>query len=79
MYPDDNGDMVYGGIDVSVAQYIADYTGKTLQTENMAFDYLLASPPEGRFRHRHRRDGSDRRAQGKPPISPTPTTPTIRL
>ena len=43
MYPDDNGDMVYGGIDVSVAQYIADYTGKTLQTENMAFDYLLAS------------------------------------
>ena len=49
MYPDDNGDMVYGGIDVSVAQYIADYTGKTLQTENMAFDYLLASLQKGDF------------------------------
>ena len=24
MYPDENGDMVYGGIDVEVAQYIAD-------------------------------------------------------
>ena len=43
MYPDDNGDMVYGGIDV------ADYTGKTLQTENMAFDYLLASLQKGDF------------------------------
>ena len=36
MYPDDNGDMVYGGIDVSVAQYIA-------------FDYLLASLQKGDF------------------------------
>ena len=32
MYPDDNGDMVYG-----------------LQTENMAFDYLLASLQKGDF------------------------------
>ena len=29
--------------------YIADYTGKTLQTENMAFDYLLASLQKGDF------------------------------
>ena len=31
MYPDENGDMVYGGIDVSVAKYIAEYTGKELK------------------------------------------------
>ena len=49
MYPDDNGDLVYGGIDVSVAQYIADYTGKELQVENMGFDYLLASLQKGDF------------------------------
>lgn len=49
MYPDENGDLVYGGIDVSVAQYIADYTGKELQVENMGFDYLLASLQKGDF------------------------------
>ena len=49
MYPDDNGDLVYGGIDVSVAQYIADYTGKELKIENMGFDYLLASLQKGDF------------------------------
>ena len=27
MYPDESGNMVYGGIDVMVAQYIADYLG----------------------------------------------------
>ena len=49
MYPDENGDLVYGGVDVSVAQYIADYTGKELQIENMGFDYLLASLQKGDF------------------------------
>ena len=49
MYPDDNGDLVYGGIDVSVAQYIADYTGKELKVENMGFDYLLVSLTKGDF------------------------------
>ena len=41
MYPNDDGDMVYGGIDVSTAQYIADYMGVELQTENMSFNNLL--------------------------------------
>ena len=49
MYPDDNGDLVYGGIDISVGQYIADYMGKELQVENMGFDYLLASLQKGDF------------------------------
>ena len=41
MYPDESGEMVYGGIDVSVAQYVADEMGLTLQVENMSFDNLL--------------------------------------
>jgi len=49
MYPDDKGELQYAGIDVSVAQYIADHTGKELQIENMAFDYLLASLQKGEF------------------------------
>ena len=49
MYPDESGEMVYGGIDVSVAQYIADDMGKELQVENMAFDYLLASLAKGDY------------------------------
>ena len=49
MYPDDSGELVYGGIDVSVAQYIADYTGKELKVENMGFEYLLASLQKGDF------------------------------
>ena len=49
MYPDDNGDLIYGGIDVQVAQYIADYTGKELKVENMGFDYLLVSLQKGDF------------------------------
>jgi len=49
MYPDESGEMVYGGIDVSVAKYIAEYTGKELQVENMGFDYLLASLQKGDF------------------------------
>ena len=49
MYPNDKGELVYGGIDVLVAQYIADYTGKELKIENMGFDYLLASLQKGDF------------------------------
>ena len=49
MYPDESGEMVYGGIDVSVAKYIAEYTGKELKVENMGFDYLLASLQKGDF------------------------------
>ena len=49
MYPDESGKLVYGGIDISVAQYIADFTGKELQVENMGFDYLLASLQKGDF------------------------------
>jgi len=41
MYPDENGNMVYGGIDISVAQYVADELGLTLQVENMSFNNLL--------------------------------------
>lgn len=49
MYPDDSGEMVYGGIDVSVAKYIADEMGLTLKVENMGFDYLLTSLDKGDF------------------------------
>ncbi|MBQ7485154.1 MAG: transporter substrate-binding domain-containing protein [Oscillospiraceae bacterium] len=49
MYPDKNGEMVYGGIDVSVAQFIADEMGKELKIENMGFDYLLTSMDKGDF------------------------------
>ena len=49
MYPNEKGGLVYGGIDVSVGQYIADYTGKELKIENMGFDYLLVSLQKGDF------------------------------
>ena len=49
MYPGEDGELVYGGIDVSVAQYIADYNQKELKIENMGFDYLLASLQKGDF------------------------------
>ena len=49
MYPDESGEMVYGGIDVSVAQYGADEMGLTLQVENMSFDNLLTSLDKGDF------------------------------
>ena len=49
MYPDDSGEMVYGGIDVSVAKYVAGEVGLTLQVENMGFDYLLTSLDKGDF------------------------------
>ena len=49
MYPDESGTMQYGGIDVSVAKYIADNMGKELQVENMAFDYLLVALQKGDY------------------------------
>ena len=49
MYPNDKGELVYGGIDVDVAKYIAEKTGKELKIENMSFDYLLASLQKGDF------------------------------
>ena len=49
MYPDDSGKMVYGGIDVMVAQYIADYLGMELRIENMDFGYLLTALNKGDF------------------------------
>ena len=49
MYPDENGNMIYGGIDVMVAQYIADELGMELQIENMDFGYLLTALNKGDF------------------------------
>lgn len=49
MYPDENGDMQYGGIDIYVSQYIADYMGLELQIENMSFNNLLTSLGKGQF------------------------------
>ena len=49
MYPDETGKMVYGGIDVMVAQYIADYLDMDLQIENMDFGYLLTALNKGDF------------------------------
>ncbi|MBE6919227.1 MAG: transporter substrate-binding domain-containing protein [Ruminococcaceae bacterium] len=48
MYPDANGDMVYGGIDISVAQAIADSMGKELEVQNMNFDFLLTNLGTGK-------------------------------
>ena len=49
MYPNEKDEMVYGGIDVFVAEYIAEATGKELKIENMAFDYLLAALQKGDY------------------------------
>ena len=49
MYPDENGKMVYGGVDIMVAEYIADYLGMELQIENMDFGYLLTALNKGDF------------------------------
>ena len=49
MYPDETGKMVYGGIDIMVAEYIADYLGMELQIENMDFGYLLTALNKGDF------------------------------
>lgn len=49
MYPDENGEMVYGGIDIDTAQYIADYMGVELEVENMSFNNLLTALGKGEF------------------------------
>lgn len=49
MYPDESGEMVYGGIDVYAAEYIADYMGLELQIENMSFNNLLTALGKGQF------------------------------
>ena len=49
MYPDESGNLVFGGIDIEVAKFIAEATNKELQVENMGFDYLLASLQKGDF------------------------------
>lgn len=48
MYPDENGDMVYGGVDVSIAKAIAEDMGKELKVENMDFGTLLTLMADGR-------------------------------
>ena len=48
MYPNDKGEMVYGGIDISVAQAIADSMGKELEVQNMNFDLMLTNMQEGK-------------------------------
>ena len=48
MYPDANGNMIYGGIDISVAQAIADSMGKELEVQNMSFDFLLNNLAAGK-------------------------------
>ena len=49
MYPDENGDMQFGGIDIYVSEYIADYMGLELQVENMSFNNLRTSLGKGQF------------------------------
>ena len=62
MYPDDKGELTYAGIDVSVAQYIADDMGLSLQVENIAFEYLSG---QGRLRHGAGRHGGHPRPSGE--------------
>ena len=47
MYPDANGNMVYGGIDISVAAYVAEHMGLEMQVENIGFDFLLTDMAKG--------------------------------
>ena len=49
MYLDDNNEMVYGGIDVAAAGYIAEQMGRELVVENMSFDYLLVALSKGDY------------------------------
>lgn len=49
MYPNEDGEMVYGGIDVYTAEYVAEYMGLELQIENMSFNNLLTSLDKGQF------------------------------
>lgn len=47
IYLDDKGEQQYAGIDVSLAQQIADDMGKELRVVNMNFDSLMASLQKG--------------------------------
>lgn len=49
MYPGEDGELTYGGIDVFAAQYIASEMGLELQVENFGFDNLLTSLDKGDF------------------------------
>ena len=49
MYLDENGEMVYGGIDIAAAGYIAEQMEKELVVENMSFDYLLVALAKGDY------------------------------
>ena len=49
MYPGEDGSMVYGGIDISVADFVAKDMGRELQVENMSFDYLLTALAKGDY------------------------------
>lgn len=49
MYPDEKGNMVYGGIDVFTAEYFAEFNKMELKIENMDFGYLLTALNKGDF------------------------------
>lgn len=49
MYLNEDNEMVYGGIDVAAAGYIAEQLGKELVVENMSFDYLLVALAKGDY------------------------------
>lgn len=49
MYKDDSGEMVYGGLDVAVAQFVADDMKLDLQVENMNFEFLLVNLQKGDY------------------------------
>ena len=49
MYPNEDGEMVYGGIDIYVAEYMAEYMGVELVIENMSFNNLLTALNKGDF------------------------------
>ena len=58
MYPDDKGELTYAGIDVSVAQYIADDMGLSLQVP-------ADLSGQGRLRHGAGRHGGHPRPSGE--------------
>jgi len=47
IYLDDKGEQVYAGIDISVAEKLAEDAGLELEIVNMAFDNLMASLQKG--------------------------------
>ena len=47
MVPDDSGNLVYAGIDISVAGYVADSLGMELQVKNLEFESLLPALQAG--------------------------------